>query len=79
MQYELKKIEYIGNPREKNATAYTQSVHITTGIVGQTYNGFVNMDLLPVDFPATGIDADGIKNLIISAATAFVVTKYPNI
>lgn len=79
MQYEIKgELEYIGAPKGKNVTAYTQCLKVCTGIVGQTYEGFTNNDVLFVDFPATGLDADGIKALIGSAATQFVSVKYPN-
>jgi len=79
MQYEMKEApDFIGAPKEKNSTAYTQCISIVTGIVGQIYNGFINKDTTIVEFPATGLDADGIKALILSAATNFVATKYPN-
>lgn len=78
MIYELKDLKYIGAPKTKNETTYTQCISITTGISGQTYNGFTNSDFHYVDFPSTGLDADGIKNLILSAANQFIIAKYPN-
>lgn len=78
MIYELKDLKYIGAPKTKNENTYTQCINIITGISGQTYNGFTNSDMYAVDFPATGLDADGIKNLILSAANQFILTKYPN-
>lgn len=78
MQYILKKITYLGAPRSIDETTYTQTILIETGISGQTYNGFTNTDTTDINFPFIGLDADGIKNLIASASTEFVATKYPN-
>jgi hypothetical protein len=80
MQYEMKgEPEYIGAPKQKNETTYSQTLRIRTGIVGQAYEGFVNKDIIEVDFPSTDLDADGIKALLLSASTQFVLTKYPGI
>jgi len=77
MQYELKDFTYMGSPKQ-GTTAFTQTVMVVTGIVGQTYDGFCNRDMTKIDFPATGLDANEIVALVASAVTQFVATKYPN-
>jgi len=79
MQYEIKGTpQYMGAPKKEGLTAFTQSVIVKTGIVGQNYDGFCNQDVAKITFPATGLDANEIEAFITSALTQFVATKYPN-
>lgn len=78
MNYEVKNVILSGSPKRKDESTFIQTVTIVTGIVGQTYKGFENLDMLDVEFPATGKNATQIEALIQSKAAEFSSTKYPN-
>ena len=83
MEYILNSAKPSGLPYDKTNNdepetfTYGINVLIITGIVNQTYNGFVSLDLgfCPIEKTDT-IDAILIK--INSYALAFVSTTYPN-
>ena len=79
MNYELKDTNWISAPKVKegDATKVTVLVNVTTGIVGQTYPGFQNVDQVWMDFPIsmTGTDMQADTNV---QGAAFAATKYPN-
>ncbi len=80
MNYEVKDIKPAALPFTKNGV-YGVPLIITTGIVGQTYNGFVNVESNDDTFcpilRTDGTDAAEAKFVIFAAA--YVSTKYPNI
>ena len=78
MQYELKNVEFVGSVRKKDDNTFIQTVNATTGVVGQTYNGFTNMDSIDIEFPASGMDANQIQTLIQQQSAAYVANKYPD-
>ncbi len=78
MQYEVKNIRYEGSPKTKNETTFTQFVNVTTGIVGNTYDGFTITNTIEVDFPSTGLDATQIAEKIQADSATYSALKYPN-
>lgn len=78
MEYILSNLMYIGAPTKKDENTFTQMVNVKTTISGQIYEGFTNVDTISIDFPSTGLDANQIEALILTSATQFVATKYPN-
>lgn len=78
MEYELKSFRRFGELVQKDANTFLQVVYVYTGIVGQKYEGFQNMDELTVEIPAKSLDQDQINNLISLECAAFVSITYPN-
>lgn len=78
MEYEVKNIEWVGTVKQKDENTFSQSVNVKTGIVNQVHPGFTNTDTVEIEFPAKGLDADGIKALIAEKAAEFSAKKYPN-
>jgi hypothetical protein len=80
MNYEVKDIKPAALPFTKNSVYGVQLI-ITTGIVGQTYTGFVNVESNDDTFcpilRTDGTDAAEAKFVIFAAD--YVTTKYPNI
>ena len=80
MNYEVRDIKPAGLPITKEGV-YGVPLIITTGIVGQTYNGFVNVEANENTFcpilRTDGTDAAEAKFVIFAAA--YVAGKYPNI
>ena len=85
MNYELKSAVPRGlpydkkdNPLDENSPVkYGVNVIIKTGIVGQTYDGFQNMDLGFCELLRTETINQALGK-IEAYAIAFVATKYPN-
>ena len=79
MDYEVKNITPQGLPEIRN-NIYGVPLIITSGIVGQNYNGFVNVEANAETFcpilRTDGTDAAEAKFAIFSAN--YVATKYPN-
>jgi len=81
MQYRLKSAVPQGLPYDKTKpgtpTVYGVNVIITTEIVGQTYEGFINMDIgfCPI-LQTESIDQALVK--IEAYSLQYVATKYPN-
>jgi hypothetical protein len=82
MQYQLKDVKAISKPFTNRAglppvNKYGINIMITTGIVGQTYNGFTKCDNVFFELdPADTIDQSEVK--MNAYATQYVATKYPN-
>lgn len=77
MNYEVKKTQLVGSVREKDEKTFTQTVNVTTGIVGDTY-GFEKTNTIDVDFPSEGMDAKAINELIKTKGAEYVAKTYPN-
>jgi len=79
MNYELKDTNWVNAPKVKatDPTKVEVYVNVTTGIVGQTYSGFQNVDTVVMDFPISMTGTDMQANTQVQAA-AYVATKYPN-
>jgi hypothetical protein len=52
-------------------------VNVTTGIVGQPYVGFQNVDTIVVEFADT-LTGVQIEQSVIAQCAAFSANKYPN-
>jgi regulation of enolase protein 1 (concanavalin A-like superfamily) len=80
MNYEVKDTNWVSAPKLKDGdpTKVVVSVNVTTGIVGQTYTGFVNVDTVEFEFPISMTGTEMQVDTAIQAA-AFVATKYPNV
>jgi regulation of enolase protein 1 (concanavalin A-like superfamily) len=79
MNYELKDTIWVGAPKVKatDPTKVEVYVNVTTGIVGQTYTGFQNVDTVLMDFPISMTGAD-MQTSTTTKANAYIATKYPN-
>lgn len=81
MQYELKSVKDIGSPYTKKDfegnEKYGVNIIITTGIVGQNYNGFTNTDSSFFELNKKKSIEEN-KSDMQKFATQFVLTKYPN-
>ena len=79
MNYEVKNIQPQGLPETRNEV-YGVPLIITTGIVGQPYNGFVNVESNADTFcPILKTDStDSAEAKFATFAAAYVATKYPN-
>lgn len=79
MNYELKDTNWISAPKVKadDPTKVEVYVNVTTGIVGQTYSGFQNVDTVRMEFPISMTGAEMKVNTEVQAA-AYVATTYPN-
>lgn len=77
MEYILKSATSRQVPYTNKENVYGIDVLITTGIVGQTYDGFKNLN---VGFcPVEKTDSvNQIQAKIDAFATTYVATKYPN-
>ena len=78
MNYEVKNVKYEGSVKVKNETTFSQFVNVTTGIVGNTYDGFDTTDTIEVEFPSTGLDATQIAEKIQTDSVIFSSSRYPN-
>jgi len=82
MQYELKEVKVLSRPFTKKdgnppVDKYGVNIMVTTGIVGQTYNGFTKSDNMFFEVnPADTIDQSEVK--MNTFAVNYVATKYPN-
>jgi len=82
MKYELKEVKAISKPFTKKEgippiDKYGINIMITTGIVGQTYNGFTKSDNMFFELdPSDSIDKSKVK--MNDFAIKYVETKYPN-
>lgn len=79
MKYILKSIEPKGTYQRKDENTLFQVVNIKTGIVDQPYEGFTNEDTVTIEFPSSGLDADGIIAKIQQDSVSFINNKYPDI
>lgn len=77
MQYILKSATAKQVPYTNRENVYGIDVLITTGIVGQTYNGFQNLNVAFCPIEKTD-DYNSIEIKINAFATSFVSKKYPN-
>ena len=76
MEYILKSSTSKQVPYTNKDGEYGIDVLIKTGIVGQTYNGFQNLDVVFCPLEKTDT-VDGIEVKIGNFARAFVSEKYP--
>jgi hypothetical protein len=79
MKFEPKKIDWIGSPVKQEDGSYKQQTIISIGIVGNTYEGFINQKTLIVIWPATGKNAEQIEASIKQQVDSFVQQIYPEI
>lgn len=79
MNYELKDTNWIGSPKVKEGdpTKVVVYVNVTTGIVGQTYPGFQNVNTVLMEFPISMTGAEMQAETSVQAA-AYIVSTYPN-
>lgn len=79
MNYIVKSQEPFALPETRDAVYGVQLV-IKTGIVGQTYEGFENVDCNPDTFcPILRTDnTDEAETKFVIFAATYVATKYPN-
>ena len=79
MNYELKDTNWVNAPKVKatDPTKVEVYVNVTTGVVGQTYSGFQNVDTVLMDFPISMTGTDMQADTLVQGA-AYVATKYPN-
>jgi hypothetical protein len=77
MQYIKKSATAKQVPYTNKENVYGIDVLITTGIVGQTYDGFQNLNLSFCPIEKTD-DINQIQAKIDAFATQYVATKYPN-
>ena len=79
MNYEVKNIKPAGLPFTKDGV-YGVPLIITTGIVGQTHPGFVNIESNNDTFcPILRTDGtDAAEAKFATFAAAYVADKYPN-
>jgi hypothetical protein len=77
MDYILKSATSQAVPYTNKDSVYGIDAVVTTGIVGQTYDGFINLDVIfcPVEKTDT---IDEIEVKIGDAARAYILVKYPN-
>jgi len=79
MNYEVKDTNWVSAPKvkESDPTKVEVFVNVTTGIVGQAYTGFINVDTAKFEFP---IEMTGVEMQASTAvqAAAFSSAKYPN-
>lgn len=78
MKYEVKKVKWEGVTQVENETTFAQYVNVTTGIVGNTYEGFDKTDTVKILFPSTGLDATQIAEKIQTDSVSFSKEKYPD-
>jgi len=80
MNYELKDTNWMNAPKVKEGdpTKVEVFVNVTTGIVGQTYTGFQNVDTVEMEFPIsmTGTQMEAETQV---QAQAYVTATYPNV
>jgi hypothetical protein len=77
MEYILKSATSKQVPYTNRDNVYGIDVLITTGIVGQTYDGFQNLNIGFCPIERTD-NINQIQAKINLFATNFVTTKYPN-
>jgi len=77
MQYIKKSATAKQVPYTNKENVYGIDVLITTGIVGQTYNGFQNLNVAFCPIEKTD-DINQIQTKIDAFATQYIATKYPN-
>ena len=79
MNYELIDTNWMNAPKVKEGdpTKVEVFVNVTTGIVGQTYIGFQNVDTVKMEFPISMSGTDMQADTTVQA-TAYVVATYPN-
>jgi len=79
MNYELKDTNWVSAPKVKatDPTLVEVYVNVTTGIVGQTYSGFQNVDTIVMEFPIAMSGTDMQADTLVQGA-AYVATTYPN-
>ena len=79
MNYELKDTNWASAPKVKvdDPTKVEVYVNVTTGIVGQTYSGFQNVDTVKMEFPISMTGTEMKTATDVQAAT-YVAATYPN-
>jgi len=77
MQYIKKSATAKQVPYTNKENVYGIDVLITTGIVGQTYDGFQNLNVAFCPIEKTD-DINQIQTKIDAFATQYIATKYPN-
>ncbi len=77
MEYKLNKTKAQGLPFTNNDGVYVIPTIIYSGIVGQTYAGFENVELdnCPI---STSDNTDQIQAKMDAFGMAYVAAKYPN-
>ena len=80
MNYEVKDVKPTALPYTRNEVYGVQLI-ITTGIVGQTYPGFVNIESNNDTFcPILRTDGtDAAEEKFATFAAEYVANKYPNV
>jgi regulation of enolase protein 1 (concanavalin A-like superfamily) len=79
MNFEVKDTDWVNAPKvkESDPTKVEVYVNVTTGVVGQPYIGFSNVDTVLMDFPISMTGVEMKANTAVQAA-AFSSAKYPN-
>lgn len=79
MNYAVIDTNWVGAPKVKatDPTKVEVYVNVTTGIVGQTYEGFNNMDTVAMEFPISMTGTEMQASTATQAAD-FSAMKYPN-
>lgn len=79
MNYQVKDTNWLSAPKVKHTdpTKVVVQVAVNTGIVGQTYPGFENQDIMVAEFPISMTGTEMQADTVVQAA-AFSAAKYPN-
>ncbi len=77
MQYELRNVEIVSNPKDTdNPKEAMFFINVTTGIVGDAY-GFAKIDTTSYRFDRS-LSGDEINALAKKAGADYVSTNYPD-